>query len=78
MHILVGCQTMHSRYYNMNIFDVLQVPPRNTPDFRPILVEASTRFKAIPYFHAAVANRKPTPLVDFLPKVAPPRPQIHA
>ena len=21
MHILVGSQTMHSRYYNMNIFD---------------------------------------------------------
>ena len=48
MHILFGYGIMHSRYYNMNIFDVLQVPPRDTPDFRPILVEASTRSKANP------------------------------
>ena len=78
MHILVRYETVHARYYNMDIFDVLQVPPRDVPNFRPILVLLSTRSKANPQSHAAVANRKPTHLVDFLPKVAPPRPQIHA
>ena len=29
MHILVRYETVHSRYYNMDIFDVLQVPPRD-------------------------------------------------
>jgi hypothetical protein len=48
MHILLGCVAMHSRYYNMNIFDVLQVPPRDVPNFRPILVLLSTRSKANP------------------------------
>ena len=48
MHILVRYETVHSRYYNMDIFDVLQVPPRDVPNFRPILVETSTRSKANP------------------------------
>jgi len=48
MHILVGYETMHSRYYNMNVFDGLPRAPRNTPEFDGILVEASTRFKANP------------------------------
>ena len=48
MHILVRYETVHSRYNNMDIFDVLQVPPRDVPNFRPILVEASTRSKANP------------------------------
>ena len=48
MHILVRYETVHSRYYNMDIFDVLQVPPHDVPNFRSILVEASTRSKANP------------------------------
>ena len=47
-YILFGYGTMHSRYYNMNIFDGLRGAPRNTPDFRPILVLLSTRSKANP------------------------------
>ena len=48
MHKLVRYETVHSRYYNMDIFDELHGTPRDTPDFRPILVEASTRSKANP------------------------------
>ena len=80
MGILVGYETMHSRHYkyNMNIFDGLQGTPRNTTDFRPILVLLSTRSTTKLWSHLPVANRKPTRLVDLLPKAAPQKPKLRA
>lgn len=62
----------------MRVYATFNVPPHDGPVRRPIHVTASSRSPTKVWSDVLGGNRELTSLVDFLPKVAPPRVELLA
>ena len=78
MFVRVGYIPNRSRFIIMKICVEFCVPPPGTPEYRAIHLAASSRSPVKRWSDVLVGNRELTSLVDFLPKVAPPRVELLA
>ena len=78
MLVRVGYIPNRSRFIIMKTYVEFCVPPPGTPEYRAIHLAASSRSPVKRWSDVLVGNRELTSLVDFLPKVAPPRVELLA